>query len=174
MRYGLFMRQRRSFRVVAWSLVGLILLSGVAIFSLAKRPITTPRYPASAWQGTGGTHDGWVDVDTGESTVCFFVTNGPSYDPTARVGLVLPDTYRGFKLSIVERGLTGPAPFISGTSLWAGAPIAQYGKPVTLKCRPAVGEGWLADARAEWDKYCDPSVESVIVVQPGTLATPKK
>ena len=166
------MPQQRTRRFVAWSLVGLVVLAGLAVFSLAKRPMTTPRYAASAWEGTGGTHTGWLDVDTEGSTVCFFVANGPEYDPTARVGLVLPDTYRGFRLSVVERGLTGPAPFISGPSIWAGEKIAQYPNAVTLKGRPAAGDGWLADARAEWDRYCDPSVESVIVVEPGTLATP--
>lgn len=166
------MPKPRTKHIVAWSLVGLIVLAGIAVFAVAKRPITTPRYPAAEWSGVGGVHSGWLDVDTGESTVCFYVSNGPSYDPTARVGLVLPDAYRGFKLSIVERGLTQPAPFISGTSLWAGAPIARYGQPVTLKGRAAVGDGWLADARVQWDRYCDPTVETVIVVQPGTLATP--
>jgi hypothetical protein len=166
------MPQRRTNRIVAWSLVGLIFLAALTVFAVAKRPITTPRYPAAAWEGTGGAHSGWLDVDTKESSVCFYVANGPEYDPTARVGLVLPDSYRGFKLSIVERGRTSPAPFISGPSLWAGAKIAQYGHDVILKGRPAVGDGWLADARAEWNKYCDPSVETVIVVQPGTLATP--
>lgn len=166
------MARPRPFRVFACALIGVIALAGIVVFAVAKRPVTTPRYPAEAWTGTGGTHTGWLDLDSDSSVLCWYVANGSMVDPDARVGLVLPDSYRAFKPSLVERGTAGPAPFISGSSIWAADEYARFLGEVTLKGRPAVGEGWLADARAQWDRLCDPSVETVIVVQPGTLATP--
>ncbi|MGC4174817.1 hypothetical protein [Demequina sp.] len=159
----------RRTRILVWSLVGLILLGAAVLFAFTERPVTTPRYPAAAWEGQGGTYAGTLDADVGDSQICWYILSSTG----TRVGMVLPDTYRAFKLSVVQRGTSGAAPFISGTSLFAGDKIAQYPEPVVAVGRPAVGDGWLAQARAEWDHYCDPSVETVIVVEPGTLGTPE-
>jgi len=166
------MRERRWPRVVAWVLLGLVVASGVIVFAIAKRPATSPRYPAEAWTGQGTAVTGRLtEVDQG-SAMCWTMTQGSVFDADFVLGLVLPDTYRSFAPALIDRGSGDPVSFISTTSLWAGAPIVTSLNEVSAVVQLAQGSDWHDDAAAEWDKYCGElaKVNTVVVVKPDSLA----
>ena len=166
------MRERRWPRVIAWVLVGLVVVAGIAVFAIAKRPATSPRYPAEAWTGQGTAVTGWLtEVDQG-SAMCWTLTQRGIFDPDFVLGLVLPDGYRSFAPALIDRGSGDPVGFISTTSLWAAAPIVTSLTQVSAVVQLAQGSDWLDDAAAEWDKYCGElaKVNAVVVVKPDSLA----
>ncbi len=165
------MRNRRWPRVLACALAGIALIVGVAVFAIAKRPTTTPRYPADAWTGQVTPLSGWLTQEDQGATACWVITTGYLDDPDSRTGLVLPDTYRSFAPAIIDRGSGDPVAFISGNRIWAVPAIVTSLTEVSANVRIAQGDAWRDAARAEWDELCGHIVDVnvVAVVEPGSL-----
>jgi hypothetical protein len=165
------MRKRRWPRVAAWTVLATAVVLGLGVFAIAKRPVTTPRYPAADWEGQSTQLAGWLAAEDDGSTTCWVLSTGYYDDPDSRTGLVLPDSYRTFAPAIVDRGSGDPVHFIAGTGLWAGAPIASEHQNVTLSARIAGDSQWRADAGAEWSRLCGhiAKVNVVAVVEPGSI-----
>jgi len=165
------MRERRWPKVIAWTLLGAVVLAGAIIFAIAKRPSTTPRYPAEAWTGQGTPVTGWLTATDHGSTMCWTLIQGSTRDPDLEIGLVLPDTYRSFAPALVDRGSGDPVPFITTPEFWAGPPIVTALTSVSAVVALAQGSEWLDDAAAEWQSMCADfaNVDAVVVVKPDSL-----
>jgi len=157
--------------VVAWTILGSLVVAGAGVFAIAKRPTSTPRYPAGSWAGQATTITGWLTAEDEGGTACWVITAGYLDDPDSRTGLVLPDTYRSFAPALIDRGSGDPVAFISGTNVWAGSPIATAYTQVTADVRLAQDDAWREAALAEWNEHCATisEVNAVAVVKPGSL-----
>lgn len=154
----------RRGKVVIATMAAVSLVAAGALVLLVKRPMTTPRYDAHDWAGSGVEIAGALDATVDGSVQCWTL----EAEDGTRYALVLPDTYRAFAPSLAESGMAGPDIFISGFRIWAGEEIVRPRWSASVRAQPADGEGWLAGAAAEWERLCG-SADAVLVVQPGTL-----